>query len=158
MFWEAESMAAIHIKRGRLRPGPAAVAAIAFGLVLLVPYLALLAAVRGRPRGRAVRTARRCCSLGFLVYYNLIHVVTHGFNRYRLPVMPVVFLFAVVGDRGLARRRRSRRCRPARQAAAAALAVTAVLCLVPSLRHVRHAAYGLAPAAEDEPPEEMPLP
>jgi hypothetical protein len=37
---------------------------------------------------------RRGLLPGFLVHYNLIHVVTHGFNRYRLPVMPVFLLAA----------------------------------------------------------------
>ena len=32
--------------------------------------------------------------LAFLAYYNLLHVATHGYARYRLPVLPVLFLFA----------------------------------------------------------------
>ena len=41
MFWEAESMAAIHLKRGAYGAVAPALA-IAIGLVLLLPYLALL--------------------------------------------------------------------------------------------------------------------
>ena len=34
---------------------------------------------------------RRLLLLLFLVFYNSLHIVTHGFARYRLPAMPVVF-------------------------------------------------------------------
>jgi 4-amino-4-deoxy-L-arabinose transferase-like glycosyltransferase len=155
MFWEAESMAAIHIKRGAYGPVPPSWA-ILFGLVLLLPYLALLpplvAGLAGARYGR-----EPVLLAGFLAYYNLIHVVTHGFNRYRMPVMPVVFLFAswaVVAWRDGSFPRLS----VPRRLAAGALALTLLLCLVPSLRHVRHAAYGLAPAPEAAAPDEMPLP
>jgi 4-amino-4-deoxy-L-arabinose transferase-like glycosyltransferase len=155
MFWEAESMAAIHIKRGAYGPVPPRWA-IVFGLVLIGPYLALLPPfVAGLAGARYGRTT--LLLLGFLAYYNLIHVVTHGFNRYRVPVMPAVFLFAswaVVAWREGSFPRLS----PARKAVAGALALTLLLCLLPSIRHVRHPAYGLAPAAEVEPPDESPLP
>jgi hypothetical protein len=153
MFWEAESMAAIHIKRGAYGPVPPALA-ILFGLVLLVPYLALLppfvAGLAGARYGRV-----EVLLVGFLAYYNLIHVVTHGFNRYRVPAMPVVFLFAsfalVAWRQGT-----FPRLSPARKGVAAALAVTLLLSLVPSLRHVRHPAYGLGPPAAAV-PEEAPF-
>ena len=153
MFWEAESMAAIHIKRGAYGPVPPR-RAIAWALLLLVPYLALLppfvAGLAGTRYGRVTLLLA-----GFLCYYNLIHVVTHGFNRYRLPVMPVLFLFA-----GWAVAAWREGTFPpwtrARRRAAVALAVTLVLCLVPSVRHVRHAAYGLAPAAPADPSDETP--
>ena len=63
---------------------------------------------------------RPCCSSPFLAYYNLLHVVTHGFARYRLPVMPVVFLIAGVGWVAWRRGRAARGCAAARAAAAAA--------------------------------------
>lgn len=155
MFWEAESMAAIHVKRGAYGPVPPGWA-IAFGLVLLVPYLMLLPpfvlGLAGARYGRA-----QVLLAGFLVYYNLIHVVTHGFNRYRLPVMPVVFLFAswafVAWREGT-----FPALPPLRKTVAAVLALVALLCLAPSLRHVRHPAYGLEPAPEAEAPDETPLP
>jgi dolichyl-phosphate-mannose-protein mannosyltransferase len=153
MFWEAESMAAIHIKRGAY--GAVLPAwAIVFGAILLLPYLLLLppfvAGLAGARYGPV-----QVLLVGFLVYYNLIHVVTHGFNRYRLPVMPVVFLFASWAF--VAWREGSfPRLSPARKAVAAALAITLALCLVPSLRHVRHPAYGFPPAAA-ETPEEAPF-
>jgi hypothetical protein len=155
MFWEAESMAAIHIKRGAygaVRPGWA----IAWALVLLVPYLALLPPfVAGLAGARYARPALLLA--GFLAYYNLIHVVTHGFNRYRLPVMPVVFLFAswalaAWGQGTFPPLSRGRRL------ARVGLGLTLLLCLVPSIRHVRHAAYGLAPAEPGEPADQAPVP
>ena len=96
-LWEADSLVLVHIKRG------------AYGAV--APAVAVAAAARRsralRRRARPLRAgsvaphlgraARPCSSSGFLAYYNLIHVVTHGFARYRLPVMPVVFLIAGVG-------------------------------------------------------------
>ena len=93
MFWEAESMAVIHVKRRAYGEVPPAVA-LAVAVVMLAPYLAVLALVRARARPPSAPGAGRSLLLAFLVYYNLIHVVTHGFNRYRLPVMPVVFLLA----------------------------------------------------------------
>jgi hypothetical protein len=155
MFWEAESMAAIHIKRGAYGPVPPRWA-ILFGLVLLLPYLALLpplvAGLAGARYGR-----EPVLLAGVLAYYNLIHVVTHGFNRYRLPVMPVVFLFASWAVAAWRDGSFPRLSVP-RRLAAGALALTLFLCLVPSLRHVRHAAYGLAPAPDAAPPDETPLP
>jgi hypothetical protein len=153
MFWEAESMAAIHVKRGAYGPVPPPWA-IAWGLVLLVPYLALLpffvAGLAGARYGRAALLLA-----GFLAYYNLIHVVTHGFNRYRLPVMPVVFLFAAWAVAAW-REGAFPALSPRRRAAAAAGGIVLALCLVPSIRHVRHAAYGLAPAAPADPADETP--
>jgi hypothetical protein len=151
MFWEAESMAVIHVKRrayGEVGPG----AAVATAVVMLAPYLALLpffalglAAFRpGEGRGLL---------LLFLAYYNAIHLVTHGFNRYRLPVMPVVFLLAASafvawrsGGPGLAKGRR--------RLAAVVLAALAA-CVVPSLRvHAGHPAFGMGPDEAASPPAE----
>jgi hypothetical protein len=60
---------------------------------MIAPYLAVLAlAVPGLA---ALRVAPgRLLLLLFLVYYNAIHVVTYGQDRFRLPVMPVLFLAA----------------------------------------------------------------
>lgn len=150
MFWEAESMAAIHIKRGAYGRVPHGWAVL-FALVLLLPYLALLPGlVAGLAGVRYDRT--RVLLAGFLVYYNLIHVATHGFNRYRLPVMPVVFLFAAWAFSAW-RAREFPALSRTRKAVAAALGLTLALSLVPSIRHVRHAAYGLAPATSETPDE-----
>jgi len=72
---------------------PAALAAV---VIVLLPYLAVLAlfvaGIAVLPRSRAV-----VLLLGFLVFYVLLHVAAHGYPRYRLPAMPAVFLVAAQG-------------------------------------------------------------
>jgi hypothetical protein len=151
-FWEADSLALIHIKRGAYGAVPPA-AATSAAVLVLAPYLAVLAAfvvgVAFTPLDRA-----RVLLLGFLVAYNALHVITHGFARYRLPAMPVVLLFAAAGY--AAWRARSLRTGRARRAAAAVLSALLVLCLVPSFRlNLEHPAFGLTdqaePAVQEEP-------
>jgi 4-amino-4-deoxy-L-arabinose transferase-like glycosyltransferase len=94
-FWAAHGQPIVHLERGaygtvaRSR-GYAAVA------IVLLPYLAVLvlfvAGVATLPRGRAPLLL-----LGFLAFYVLLHVVAHGYPRYRLPAMPAVFLVAAHG-------------------------------------------------------------
>ena len=61
--------------------------------VTVAPYLAIVALAL--PGLAALRlTPARGLLLGFLVYYNLIHVVTYGQDRFRLPVMPILFMLA----------------------------------------------------------------
>ena len=91
-FWEADSQALVHVVRGAYGPvRPAvAVAVVAF---FLLPYFACLV---GLVFGLAALPPARAPALLvlLLVYYNVIHVVAHGYARYRLPVMPVLFLLA----------------------------------------------------------------
>jgi 4-amino-4-deoxy-L-arabinose transferase-like glycosyltransferase len=144
-FWEADSLALIHIKRGAYGAVPPG-AAVAVAVVFLAPYLALLAGfVAGVALLPLDRT--RVLLLGLLVCYNALHVVTHGFARYRLPVMPVVFVFAAAGY--AAWRGRALAAGTARRAAAAALALLLLLCLVPSVRmNLGHPAFGFVDQAE----------
>lgn len=145
MFWEAESMALIHVKRGaygKVRPG----AALALSAVMLLPYLGVLAlAVRGiatLPMARGVPLL-----LLFVAYYNAIHIVTHGFNRYRLPVMPVLFLVAAWGWR---RGSDSAVAAPVRRGLALAAGAVLLASVLPSLAtQWRHCAYGLVPPRQD---------
>jgi hypothetical protein len=154
-FWEADSLALIHIKRGAYGAVPPALA-VAAAVVLLAPYLAVLG---GFALGVALLPVDRSRGLllGFLVGYNALHVVTHGFARYRLPVMPVVFLFAAAAfvawrEGALAG------ASGARRAAAAALALALLLCLIPSFRmNLGHPAFGLVDQAEPS-VEEQPSP
>jgi hypothetical protein len=61
--------------------------------VMITPYLAIL--VLAVPGLAALRlNAGRALLLLFFVYYNALHVVTYGQDRFRLPVMPVLFLAA----------------------------------------------------------------
>jgi hypothetical protein len=91
-FWEADSLALVHLRKGayaEVRPS----VAFAATAVVLAPYLLVLAlsvaALLTLPWGRLPGLL-----LLFLVYYVLIHVVTHGFARYRLPALPVLFMLA----------------------------------------------------------------
>jgi 4-amino-4-deoxy-L-arabinose transferase-like glycosyltransferase len=139
MFWEAESMAVIHVKRGAYGPVAPPVA-VAVAVVMLAPYLVVLGFfVLGLASQAWER--RSLLLVGFLAYYNLIHVVTHGFNRYRMPVMPVVFLFAAAGF--VAWREARLRLTTRRRVLAAALALLIAVTLVPSFRvHLEHPAFG----------------
>jgi 4-amino-4-deoxy-L-arabinose transferase-like glycosyltransferase len=152
-FWEADSLALIHIKRGAygdVSVGRAWLAAI----VVELPYLLVLAgfvlALARIPGGRGVGLL-----LLFLLYYNTLHVVTHGFARYRLPIMPVLFLFAAWR---LCAAPAPAPIAPARRALVAVIALALALCLVPGLRmNLRHPAFGgpgqrsVAPEGQDAP-------
>jgi hypothetical protein len=153
-FWEADSQALVHIRRGAYgEVGPAS--AVAAALVVLFPFLAALALFAV---GLACVPLRRSTVLllGFLAYYNLLHVVTHGYARYRLPALPVVLMVAATGAVAL----RSRTApKPSRRRVAVAFTVAAALALslVPSLRlQARQPAFGLVES--DERPEDAAVP
>lgn len=151
-FWGADSQAVVHIKRGAYGAVPAWAAASA-AVVVLAPYLAVLAlfvvGLAVLPRGRA-----GIVLLLFLIYYNGIHVVTHGYARYRLPALPVVFMVA-----GLAWAVWRERAFPAvdarRAAAVATVGLALLLSLLPSFRiNIGEPAFGLVPpedAASEKP-------
>lgn len=155
LFWEADSLALVHIKRGAYGGGIAPSWAAAAALAVLVPYIGVLAlAVTGLAAFPVTRP--RLLLLLFLVYYVAIHVATHGFARYRLPVMPVLFVLAGAAWAAL-RRRELPRFHGRTAALAAALASVLVLCLIPSFRrNLGHPAFGFADsgdhAAEEAPP------
>lgn len=128
-FWEADSLALVHMKR-LYGDVPEAVAAAAW-VVIVLPYLALLGFfVAGLAALRLER--RTLLLLSFLVLYNLLHVATHAFARYRLPIMPVVF---VVAAHAFVEWRAGRypALSPARRGFAAALAVAFAVLVSPSL-------------------------
>ncbi len=157
-FWEADSLVLIHLKRGEKGYGivpPAA--AVALAVVVLAPYLAVLALfVLGL--ALLVPTRARVLLLLFLAYYNAIHVVTHGFARYRLPVMPVVFVFAAAAWIAL-REGGPARLEGRRRVIAAALGLAFVVTLVPSLRlNLENPVYGLGDTGEAAPGEAAPPP
>lgn len=92
LFWEADSLALVHVKRGAygaVSPG----ATVGAALVVLVPYLAALVLFVVALRRLPLTPALGLLVL-FLAYYMLLHVATHGFARYRLPALPVVFVVA----------------------------------------------------------------
>ena len=140
MFWEADGQPLVHIRRGAYGPVKPLAALLASGVVL-VPYLAVLAffvlGLLALPLTRASGLL-----LAFLGYYNLLHVVTHGYARYRLPVLPVLFLVAAAGvvawRSEAATRGATRENRPG-----AAVGLALLFSLVPSLRLlVHHRALG----------------
>jgi hypothetical protein len=129
-FWAAHAQPIVHIERGAYGGvrRPLALAAVA---VVVVPYLAVLVlfvvGLAWLPAGRAPLLV-----LGFLGFYVLLHVVAHGYPRYRLPAMPALFLLAAHGACALASRPRPATSR-ARTAFAAAAALVLALSVAPSL-------------------------
>jgi hypothetical protein len=151
-FWEADSLALVHIKRGAYGDVRSA-AAVAAWMLTALPYLALLGLfVAGLA---ALEWERRIALLlGFLVVYNLLHVATHGFARYRMPIVPIVFVVAAHAW-VLARQRRYPPLTARRRMLAAVLAFGLAASVGPSLVvNLRDPAFGFADqqdAARDEP-------
>lgn len=153
-LWEADSLVLIHIKRGAYGEVAPAVA-VATAVVVLTPYVGLLGlfavgvASLGPNRGVILL-------LVFFAYYNLIHVVTHGFCRYRLPIMPIVFLIAAAAWAGWRSQGAGLLPTPQRRAAALALVALFIAIFVPSFRlNIAHPAFGLtddAPSGQPAPP------
>jgi hypothetical protein len=92
-FWKAGSEVLDHLV-GREACGPLTTAALVpIELVLILPYLALLGLLLvGLARLRFGAAAGLLLVL--LTAYNAAHVVAYSTTRFRLPVMPVVFLVA----------------------------------------------------------------
>jgi hypothetical protein len=130
-YWAAHGQPIVHIERGAYGVVPRGRAFVATAVVLL-PYLAVLAffvaGIALLPRHRAIVPL-----LGFLVYYMLLHVAAHGYPRYRLPSMAVVFLIAA---HGWTVWRSSERPRLRREGVLAAVLAATILAfsLGPSLR------------------------
>jgi 4-amino-4-deoxy-L-arabinose transferase-like glycosyltransferase len=129
-YWAAHGQPIVHIERGAYGPvnKPIAYAAIA---AVLLPYLAVLVLFVGGiaflPRARVP-----VLLLAFLAFYVLLHVASHGYPRYRMPSMPVVFLVAAHGFAAMRARPRPAVDR-AHGLAAAAVALTLALSVGPSL-------------------------
>jgi 4-amino-4-deoxy-L-arabinose transferase-like glycosyltransferase len=140
-FWEADSLVLVHIKRGAYGPVAPALA-VGIALIVLAPYVLVLA-LFALGATRLTWSRPTVLLVSFLAYYNLLHIVTHGFARYRLPVMPVMFLIAGVGWAAWREGDLARMSGRARAAAVAA-AVVFTLILIPSFRlNLEHPAFGL---------------
>ncbi|MFI5182774.1 MAG: glycosyltransferase family 39 protein [Vicinamibacteria bacterium] len=130
LFWEADSLPLVHIKRGAYGDVPPGIGSLV-AVIVLAPYLIALGlfvlGVASSPFERS-----RGLLLLFLAYYNAIHVATHGFARYRLPAMPVVFLFAAWAVASW-RSPDSRRLDVKRKLVAVALAMVLAASVAPSL-------------------------
>jgi hypothetical protein len=152
-FWEADSQPLVHIRRGAYGPVSPTAGLLATAVVLL-PYVLVLvlfvAGLASLPLARAP-----VLLVLFLGYYVFLHVATHGYARYRVPVLPVLFL---VGGAALAgwRQGSGPALSPGRRAATAAVALVLLASLLPSLRLLAdHRALGL-PDAGDRAAEEDP--
>lgn len=91
-LFEVDSLALIHLRRGAY--GDVSCAAYRrVAAILLVPWLLIgTGTVMALPRLSLRRG--HLLLLGLLVAYLLLHIATHGFSRYRLPVLPVFVLLA----------------------------------------------------------------
>jgi hypothetical protein len=104
-FWKAGSEVLDHLV-GRSACGPLAPGRLmAVELVMVLPYLALLAlALAGLARLRV--TPSSVLLLVLAAAYNAAHVAAYATTRFRLPVLPVLFMLAaallVGGDSTLA--------------------------------------------------------
>jgi len=92
-FWKAGSEIQDHVlSRAPCRPlsgaGQKALEVAVVGPYVVVLALSLVGLARARPSPGAVLL------LAVLVAWNLAHVVAYATTRFRLPVLPVVFLFA----------------------------------------------------------------
>ena len=130
-FWETDSLVLIHITRGAYGRVSTWVARVT-AAVVVVPYLGVLAlCIAGVSAAPIDRT--RGFLLATAALHFLLHVSTHGFARYRLPVMPVLFLVAAWAAVALWERRFPRLSR-GRWALAVTLAAVATWVVVVSIR------------------------
>jgi len=89
---ELDSLALIHIRRRAYGDQTCGAYRAAAGVLLLPWILVALGGVVALARAPAARPVVLLVVVGFA--YLLLHIATHGFSRYRLPVMPVVLIFA----------------------------------------------------------------
>jgi hypothetical protein len=90
-FWGANNLSVIHLQYeayGPLYPWTNRLASA----LSIVPYLALVTLASGAAGTGLYRA--RVLLLGFAVGYTLLHAVAFGFPRFRLPLLPVLFLLA----------------------------------------------------------------
>jgi hypothetical protein len=140
-FWGIYDMVVLHVERRAYKGLPASINRLVAAVTVL-PYLVVLGLAV--PALASLRRDRPTLLLiGFLLYYLAFHVVTFGFPRYRMPLLPVLFLLAAQTiDRGPLRswREMSRGRRTVAVLFAAAFAVCVALSATPVLRNPAFAA------------------
>jgi len=133
-FFEVDSLSLIHIQRKAYGAVPRGVAFAASAIVIL-PYVCVMVlsvlGLAGAPLHR-----RSGLLFGFLAYYLALHVVTYGYSRFRVPLLPAFFALAA---EGALRWREGRRLHPGRKALVSVLLVGLGAALLPSLK--RNAEY-----------------
>ena len=87
---EIDSLALIHIRRGAYGAASCRTYAGVSAIVLLPWLLVVAASALALSRLRLSRET--ALLLGILGAYLLLHIATHGFSRYRLPVLPAFFV------------------------------------------------------------------
>ncbi len=89
-LFELDSLALIHMRRGAYEnSGCAAYRGVA--AIVLVPWILIaVGSVMALARARADRPT--VLLVGLLIAYLLLHIATHGFSRYRLPVLPAFMI------------------------------------------------------------------
>jgi hypothetical protein len=91
-LFEADSLALIHLRRGAYEGATCGAYRAATAIVLLpwlvVAPLAVIALARRRGEPVVILLG------GVVALYSLLHVATHGFSRYRLPILPAFLLLA----------------------------------------------------------------
>lgn len=89
---ELDSLALIHLRR-RAYEEPSCGAYRGAAAIVLLPWMGVaLGSLLGMARAKFDR--RTVLLLGLLVAYLLLHIATHGFSRYRLPVVPAFLILA----------------------------------------------------------------
>lgn len=89
---EADSLALIHIRRGAYENRSCGGYRFAAALVL-IPWV-LLVAVAIVATARLHFNRHTVLLLGLVASYLLLHIATHGFSRYRLPIVPGLMIVA----------------------------------------------------------------
>ena len=88
----ADNMVLVHVRRRGYGP-PTTLGIWLVALVTVLPYLAVMGLfVLGLARLSWSRPA--ILLVGFLLFYTFLHVVVHGHHRFRLPMLPAIFLIA----------------------------------------------------------------
>jgi 4-amino-4-deoxy-L-arabinose transferase-like glycosyltransferase len=152
-FLEADSQALVHLRRGAYGE-PRLLPALGATVVVVLPFFAVLVFL---VPGVAVLPRNRVATLvtGFLAYYTLIHIATHGYARYRIPVLPSLFLLAAVGF-GSVSALRWRNLSTRRKIAAVTTALLLAAAVAPSARFLlrsetlvsENARFGLDPQGQ----------
>lgn len=89
---ELDSLALIHLRRRAYEAPTCGVYRGVAAIVVLPWILIALGALSAVARMRVNR--KTVFLVGLLLAYLLLHLATHGFSRYRLPVLPVFLIFA----------------------------------------------------------------
>ncbi len=141
---ELDSLALIHLRRGAYGADVSCAAYRGVAFIVLVPWI-LIAMASVAALSRAPMDRRMVLLLGLLGAYLLLHIATHGFSRYRLPVLPAFIILpaSLLGFDCAAGRTRARR------ALLVGLAVILALLWAPSLAdQLGHLGFAPPPSYE----------